>query len=129
MPEIRFTEEDHAFAQEFVDRLESSGVAGNREVFLTKEDADWAPIQTERHLAKPALMMRLAEAVQWAARQCGLCRVRRCRKASSLIPSTTTTLEASRSDEDYKRRYALGVKLPPNPDQNVGGSVVVALRD
>jgi hypothetical protein len=36
MPEIRFTEEDHAFAQEFVGRLESSGVAGTVREFLSR---------------------------------------------------------------------------------------------
>jgi hypothetical protein len=48
MPEIRFSEEDHAFAQEFVDRLESSGVAGTAREFLSKEDADWLLAETER---------------------------------------------------------------------------------
>jgi len=61
MPDIRFTKEDHAFAQEFVDRLEDSGVAGTVREFLSKEDAEFLLFQSERKLRNTALMMRLAE--------------------------------------------------------------------
>jgi hypothetical protein len=124
MPEIRFTEEDHAFAREFVDRLETSGVAGTVREFLSKEDADWLLFVTERELRNNALMMRLAEAVVSTALIAGLAEDGYSARQAAI---QYDNFGFSRSDEDYQRQYALGDKLPPNPDEDAGGSVVSAL--
>ena len=128
MPEIRFTEEDHAFAQEFVDRLESSGVAGTVREFLSKEDADWLLAQTERDLRNNALMMKLAEAVISTAVVAGLAQ-KDGNHDETHYAIQYDNFGTQRGDEDYHRQRALNKNLPPNPDENVGGSVVTALLD
>jgi hypothetical protein len=127
MPEIRFTEEDHAFAQEFVDRLELSGVAGTVREFLSKEDADWLLAQTERDLRNHALMMKLAEAVVTTAAVAGLAEKDGYGAHEARYHIHYDNFGRQRSDEDYLRQHALGEKLPPNPDEDEGGSVVLAL--
>ena len=127
MPEIRFTD-DHAFAQEFVDRLESSGVAGTVREFLSKEDADWLLAQTERDLRNNALMMKLAEAVISTAAVAGLA------EENGNHDQTHYAIQydnfgTQRGDEDYHRQHVLEKNLPPNPDENAGGSVVTAMLD
>ena len=130
MPEIRFTEEDHAFAQEFVDRLEQSGIAGTVREFLSKEDAEFILFQSERKLRNTALMMRLAEAVITSAVEAGLAEsadTREARDAHYAIHYDN--FGHFREDGDRERQYALTDTLPPNPDQDSGGSVLTGLED
>jgi hypothetical protein len=130
MPEIRFTEEDHAFAREFVDRLEQSGVAGTVREFLSKEDAEFILFQSERKLRNSALMMRLAEAVISTAVEAGLAESADTREARAAHYAIHyDNFDHFREDCDRERQYALTDSLPPNPDQNVGGSVLTALED
>jgi hypothetical protein len=127
MPEIRFTEEDHAFAQEFVDRLESSGVAGTVREFLSKEDADWLLALAERDLRNNALMMRVAEAFVKVTVAAGLIEPVMAREAHYILHHDN--LGRQREDEGWERRYPLEKQLPPNPNEEMGGSVLLGMLD
>jgi hypothetical protein len=73
-------------------------------------------------------MMRLGEAVQWAAVNAGCAEsFDSGRHARYYIHYDN--FGQSRDGEDYERQYALGDKLPPNPNEDEGGSVVAALMN
>ena len=73
-------------------------------------------------------MMRLAGAVIKAAEAAGLAEFAEPSKyLDARYDLHYDNFGQSREDEDYQRQYALGDKLPPNPNEDEGGSVVVAL--
>jgi hypothetical protein len=102
-------------------------VAGTVREFLDKEDADFLMFLAERDLRNNALMMRLAEASVRATVTAGLIEQRLASEAHGVMHFDN--LGRSREDDGWQRRHALEQQLPPNPDENAGGSVVTALLD